>query len=158
MRLALVLLLSWPQVAAAQCQATPFACAVDQSIELGLQNLRNRERGLGNFGEQGARHNFLGVLAFLEQRDGVGWLGRHRGFEELDPVDQAMGERLVATMINSEPTMTNPDARPYVYVAGGNVMAMSAWLASGGPDAVGAPVTVSQALANGVVALNGNPG
>ena len=150
-----------PTTASAQCQATPFACAVDQSIELGLQNLRNRERGQGNFeGAAGnnARHNFLGLLSFLEKRDGVGWLGRAQGFDGMDPVDQAMVVRGIAAMINGEPTMTNPNGRPYVYVTGGNLMALSAYAASGGPDDVGAPVTATQALANGVVALQNNQG
>ncbi len=154
--------LLWPSTAAAQeCQATPFACAVDQAIELGLQNLRNRERGTGNYeGNMGgnARHNFLGTLSFLEKRDGVGWLGRAQGFDGMDPVDQAMVVRTVAAMINGEPTMTNPNGRPYVYVTGGNLMALSAYVATGGPDAVGAPVTASQAIANGVVALHANQG
>ena len=50
--------------------------------------------------------------------------------------------------------MTNPNAMPYVYVAGGNLMALAAYVATGGPDEVGAPVTVTQAIANGVVMTN----
>ena len=155
--LALVLA-SMPTTASAQCQATPFACAVDQSIELGLQNLRNRERNQGHFNDAGARHNFLGALTFLEKRTGVGWLGGAQGFDGMDPVDQQMVIRLMAAMINGERSMTNPNQAPYVYVTGGNLMAMSAYLASGGPDVVGAPVPVSQALANGVVSLTNNQG
>ncbi len=153
--------LLWATPAAAQCQATPFACAVDQSVELGLQFLRNQERGTGNYeGNAGgnARHNFLGTLSFLEKRDGVGWLGRAQGFDGMDPVDQAMVIRTIAAMINGEPSMTNPNGRPYVYVTGGNLMALAAFSASGGPDDVGAPVTATQALANGVVSLQNNQG
>jgi hypothetical protein len=47
---------------------------------------------------------------------------------------------------------------PYVYVTGGNLMALAAYVATGGPDAVGAQVTASQALANGVVSLQNNQG
>ena len=151
-------LLSWPTASAAQCQATPFACAVDQSIELGLQNLRNRERGAGHFNDNGARHNFLGALSFLEKRDGVGWQGRAQGFDGMDPIDQGMIIRLLQQMINNERAMQNPNQAPYVYVTGGNLMAMSAYLATNGPDDVGAPVTVSQGLANGVVSLQNNQG
>ena len=76
----------------------------------------------------------------------------------MDPADQAMTVRLVQGMIANEGSMTNPNAIPYVYVAGGNLMALSAFAATGGPDEVGAPVTVTQAIANGVVSLNNTQG
>ena len=39
-----------PAVASAQeCQATPFACAVDLAINNGLAYLRQQERGTGSF-------------------------------------------------------------------------------------------------------------
>ncbi len=142
---------------AQQCQATPFACAVDDAINAGLQHLRNAERGVGTFSGQ-ARHNFLGILTFLEKRDGVGWLGRAQGYEGMDPNDQALVVRAVQQLINDEPAMTNPNQQPYVYVTGGNLMALSAYVATGGPDNVGAPVTASQAIANGIVSLQNNQG
>jgi hypothetical protein len=135
------------------CEGTPFACAVDDAINAGLQHFRNLERGAGNFGDANARHNFLGVLSFLEKRQGVGWGGRAQGYQGMDPNDQAMAVRLIQNMINNEQTMTNPNAVPYVYVSGGNLMALSAFVAIGGPDEVGAPVTATQAIANGVVSL-----
>jgi hypothetical protein len=76
----------------------------------------------------------------------------------MDPNDQAMVVRAMAALINGEPTMSNPNAQPYMYVTGGNLMALSAYLASGGPDAVGAQVTANQALANGVVAIHNTQG
>ena len=149
-----VALPGWPLASAAQdCPATPFACAVDASIELGLQNLRNRERGAGHFADHGARHGFLGALSFLERRDGVAWWGRAQGHDGMDPDDQAMVTRLMAQMVDREPSMTNPDALPDNYVVGGNLMAMTAFLATGGPEDVGAAVTLTDALANGVAAL-----
>ena len=140
----------------AQCQATPFACAVDEAINAGLQYARNAERGQGVFGSDD--HNFLGVLSFLEKRSGIGWQGNAVGFNGMDPNDQAMVIRAIAASINAEPSMTNPNAAPYVYVTGGNLMALAAYVATGGPDAVGAQVTASQALANGVVSLQNNQG
>ena len=111
---------------AQQCEGTPFACAVDDAINAGLQHFRNLERGAGNFGDNNGRHNFLGTLAFIEKRQGVGWAGRAQGYDGMDPADQAMTVRLVQGMIANEGSMTNPNAIPYVYVAGGNLMALSA--------------------------------
>jgi hypothetical protein len=142
---------------AQECQATPFACAVDEAINRGLQAARNAERGQGNFSGQ-PRHNFLGILSFLEKRDGIGWQGRAIGYQGMDPNDQAMIVRATAALINGEPSMTNPNQAPYVYVTGGNLMGLATYLATGGPDAVGAQVTANQALANGIVSLHNNQG
>ena len=140
------------------CEGTPFSCAVDDAINAGLQHLRNLERGAGNFSEANGRSNFLGALSFLEKRQGVGWQGRAQGYQGMDPADQALVTRITQSMINREGSMTNPNAVPYVYVSGGNLMALSAFIATGGPDEVGAPVTVTQAIANGVVSLQNNQG
>ncbi|MCA9528274.1 MAG: hypothetical protein KC549_18445, partial [Myxococcales bacterium] len=154
---ALVGLLAASSAQAQECQATPFACAVDQAINFGLQYARNAERGVGTFSGQ-ANHNFLGMLSFLEKRSGIGWQGNAIGFNGMDPNDQAMVIRAAAALINGDAAMTNPNAAPYVYVTGGNLMALSAYVATGGPDAVGAQVTASQAIANGVVSLQNNQG
>ncbi|MEZ4466624.1 MAG: hypothetical protein R3F43_19800, partial [bacterium] len=154
---ALVGLLAASSAQAQECQATPFACAVDQAINFGLQYARNAERGVGTFSGQ-ANHNFLGALSFLEKRSGIGWQGNAIGFNGMDPNDQAMVIRAIAALINGDAAMTNPNAAPYVYVTGGNLMALSAYVATGGPDAVGAQVTASQAIANGVVSLQNNQG
>ncbi len=152
---ALALTLSAPTaVQAGECQATPFACAVDQAIQAGLQYYRNTERGTGSFtGGGDFQHNFFGVLAFLEKRRGVGWQGQVQGYEGMDPNDQALVVRGVTSMINADTALTNPNQVPYTYVTGGNLMALSVFAATGGPDDVGAAVTVSQAIANGVVSL-----
>ncbi|MEZ4436144.1 MAG: prenyltransferase/squalene oxidase repeat-containing protein [bacterium] len=140
------------------CEGTPFACAVDAAIDLGLQHFRNQERGAGHFTDNNARHNFLGLLSFLEKRSGVGWQGRTVGFQGSDPIDQAMMVRLVQRAIQNDPPTTNPNAVPYTYVTGGNLMGFSAFIATGGPDEVGAAVTVTQAIANNIVALQRNQG
>ena len=148
-------------VQAGECQATPFACAVDAAIAQGLQFYRNTERGTGDFGGGGGRgeqQNFFGILSFLEKRTGVGWMGQAQGYEGMDPNDQAMVVRAMTAMINGDPALLNPNQVPYTYVTGGNMMAMSAYIASGGPDDVGAPVLVSQGLNNAVVAIQRNQG
>ncbi|MBV70573.1 MAG: hypothetical protein CMH52_04415 [Myxococcales bacterium] len=145
-------------VSAQGCEGTPFACAVDDAINAGLQHFRNQERGAGNFNEANSRHNFLGALTFLEKRQGVGWGGRAQGFQGMDPNDQAMVIRLIQNLIANEQSMTNGAAVPYIYVAGGNLMALAAYVATGGPDEVGAQVTASAAIANGVFSLQNNQG
>ncbi len=156
--LAAVGLLAAPPARAQMCDDSPFACEVDLAIEAGLQFFRTLENGTGHLNDGQGRHNFLGILSFLEKRAGLGFLGRQLGFVGLDPVDQNMVVRMVRKLIESEGVMTNPNATPYTYVAGGNLMALSAYLATGGPDEVGAPVTATQALANGVVGLQRTQG
>ncbi len=145
------LLLMAPPATAGVCDGTPFSCAVDEAIERGLQHYRNLERGMGNFGD--VRANFLGALSFLEKRQGVGWQGRAQGFMGMDPNDQALVVRLIQSMIGNDGSLTNAAAVPYVYVGGGNMMALSAYIATGGQDEVGAQVTATQALANAVQAM-----
>ncbi|MCB9526884.1 MAG: hypothetical protein H6703_16520 [Myxococcales bacterium] len=144
--------------ARAQCEGTPFACAVDEAINLGLQYERNTERNTGFINGNNAQHNFLGALTFLEKRQGVGWQGRVQGFRGMPPDDQAMMIRVVQRAIQQDPPLTNPNGMPYSYVSGGNLMALSSFLATEGPDEVGAAVTVTQAIANGVVALHRTQG
>ena len=145
---------------AGECEATPFACAVDQAIAAGLQHYRNIERGTGDLTGDGlliaGRKNFFGILSFLEKRTGVGWMGRPRGFEGMDPNDQGLVMRAMAILINSDPVLLNPNQELFTYVTGGNLMAMSVYLSTGGVDDLGSPVLVSQAIANGVVALQRN--
>jgi hypothetical protein len=130
---------------------TAFRDQVNAAIDLGLQYIRTVERGAGLFGDN--RHNFLAVLAFLEKRERADGRGPPRGYAALTPEDRAMLGRLVAQSINGEPSMTNPNQQPYVYVTGGNLMALSLFRATGGPDEVGAAASVSQAIANGVASL-----
>ncbi|MEZ4436645.1 MAG: hypothetical protein R3F65_29950 [bacterium] len=157
----LVAALLAPRLARAGCESTPFACAVDAAIDAGLQYLRNNERGQGFLPDDGGgdpRHNFLVALTFLEKRTGVGWQGAIRGYRGMPPDDQALVVRLVNALISRHPVMSNPNGRPYTYVTGGNLMALASYLATDGPDDVGAAVTASQALANGVVALHRSQG
>ena len=60
-----------PTAMAQPCEGTPFACAVDDAINAGLQHFRNQEVGQGHFGDGTGRHNFLGALSFLEKRRGA---------------------------------------------------------------------------------------
>ncbi len=143
-----------PLDAAAQCGGTPFACAVDEAIDRGIDWIRQQEAGRGNVRQD--RESPLALLAVLEQTDGIGWEGRRLGFEGLEPLDQAMTIRLMDTIISTTPGLTNPNQNASSYETGGALMALSAWQAGLGPDEIGAAVTTRQALANGVVALQRN--
>ena len=91
-------------------------------------------------------------MSFLEKRSGAGWNGRAQGFEGMDPADQAMVIRLMQTLIQNEQSLQNPNNQPYVYVTGGDLMAIG-FLATGGPDDV---ELITQAIANGVQSLENN--
>jgi hypothetical protein len=139
------------------CPATPFACDVDQAIERGLQNLRNREDQNGYFDGSGysqGKHNFLAVLSFLEQKTGVAWQGRNIGYDGLSRYDQNLLQRLITDIMDREEAMRDPNATPFVYVVGGNLMALAAYLSYDGPDFVSNGITVSQSLAHAVQSLN----
>jgi hypothetical protein len=128
-----------------------FEQDVNAAIDAGLQFIRAEEAGTGTYFDE--QHNFLGVLAFLERRVGHPSLGPVGGFSALDGDDQAMIERMLRFAIDNDPALLNPAGRPYTYSTGGNLMALAAYLGTGGPEDVGALVGASQALANGVAAL-----
>ena len=144
--------------AQAPCDPTSFACQVELAIDAALHNLRGREGGNGYFDSRGSnqnfKHNFLGLLSFLEKREGVGWQGPSLGYDGLPPLDQQLALRLVRNIIEGEPAMTDATSTPFTYTVGGNMMALSAYLSTGGPEEVNATTTVSQALANAVLAMN----
>lgn len=144
------------------CELSAFECDVQTSIQRGLQFLRDLENDLGYFDQggvasQSARHNALGLIAFLDQRAG-GAHSRALGYGGLNPSDQQLAERLVRTIIEEEPAMSSSVAIPYAYTVGANLMALSLYLATGGPEDVGALITARQALSNATAALHATQG
>ena len=133
------------------CAGTPFNCAVEHAINLGLEYTRTQESNGRLQGD--VKHNFLAILAFLEKRSGIGWQGQHLGYEGLPPEDQALVRRLVRAHIDGYPTHANPNATPYNYVVGGGLMALATYVLTGGPEDVGASVTASQAIANAIMGI-----
>ncbi len=135
---------------AQRCDASPFACAVDDAILRGVQGIRN------DFAPQriNASETPLLALAMLEQRLGWGWQGRIAGYEGLDPNDQQLVSQMLAVAIDNELAFTNPNAEARSYETGATLMALSAYLASGGPDDLGAQVPVPNAIANAVAAMH----
>ncbi len=126
---------------------TPFEQAVVGAIARGVDHLRALEDGRGRIVGGNARHNFLAVLVMLGQRS-LGPRGQVLGFEGLPPADQAMVQRLLAQAIADDPAAASAEGTPYTYASGGNLAALTAYLATGGPDDVGAAVGAAAAAAN----------
>ena len=153
----ILLLIPFHVFAQDPCDESLFFCQVEQAIDRGLQDLRSRESGNGYFSgtdtQSNPKHNFLGALSFLEKRVGNGWDGQTIGYDGLPPEDQLLVQRLVRSMVEGEAAMRSSTAIPFTYVVGGNLMALSAYLSSDGPDEIGSTVTVRQALANAVLSM-----
>ena len=132
------------------CPSTPFNCDIENAINLGLQYTRSR---VARDQIGGYRHNFLGVLSLLEKRRGIGSRGPALGYDESEPADQMIIESLIRGQIDHYDSHTDPDVVPYNYSVGGGLMGLATYLATGGPEEVGAAVTVTQALANAVTAV-----
>ncbi len=134
----------------ARCPSTPFNCDVENAINLGLQYTRTLMRGdyLVN-----GRHNFFGILSLLEKRQGIGWNGPALGYNGSEPDDQEIVRNLVRGQMTAYTSHSNASIVPYNYSVGGGLMGLSVYLASGGPEEVGANVTVTQGLANAVNAV-----
>ena len=144
-------------LAYADCNEPTFRCRVTEAIDQGLNYLLEMEDGQGTT-VSGHRGNFLLALALLEKNSDRGWLGTRRGYEGLSANEKATVRRLLRTTIEREPIMTDANAVPYNYTAGGMLMPMALHLATGGPDEIGAPVTVRQAMQNAVIGIHRNQG
>jgi hypothetical protein len=166
-RTLLALLLSAPSLAAAQdCPGTPLACAVADAVERGLDAWRAQEAGTGLIAggpevcEAGitACHNALAIQALMQATAGFGNAARPRGFEGGSPADHRLIIRLVQALIAGDPALTDPDTLVSVRATAANLQALSQYLGTGGPDDIGLPASVVEALVNGMVALMAKQG
>ena len=123
-----------------------FIRDVERAIVRGIDALRQLEARRGNINDDQARSNFLAVLAFLERQERAE-RGPRNGFLSLPEQDRALVVRLVAAMMAQNECLWNGAARPYIYTAGGDLMALARYLEAGGPDDVGADLLVSEAIA-----------
>jgi hypothetical protein len=138
-----------------ECEGTPFACRVDEAILGGLDWYRSQYRN-GSFGSP--EGDFFPLLAFLEKHTTASPNSPTVGYRGLDADDRAMLAATLGQIIQADPALQNPNAAAQTYTTGGNLMALSVWLATEGPDDVGAGIGARQALANGVVALQRSQG
>ncbi len=134
---------------------TPFDERVHEGIEAVVQHLRSQATPEGAMGNAQA----LGLVAmcFMEQRTGPSPLARRLGYRGLEDDDQALMVLAIRNIINGDTTFTR-GVDPYSYASGPKLAALAMFLASGGPEDVGAQLEVSEAVANGVRALEGTQG
>ncbi|MCA9541054.1 MAG: terpene cyclase/mutase family protein, partial [Myxococcales bacterium] len=126
---------------------TPFGDRVNQAIDRGLQYLRTQEGG----GSVGNDTTALAMLAFLEKRASADWAAPAVGYAGSTPDDQARLQRMAAYIINNYAAMRNGGADSYR--TGSGLMALTLFRTTGGPNNVGAAITVEQAVRNGSNAL-----
>ncbi len=134
---------------------TPFGEAVNAAIERGLQYYRGQQAGNGAFGPT-QEATGLALLCFLEKRTSADWNAPVVGYAGMDAADQDRVRRGIAYLIGADRGLTG--GRPQSYITGTSLMALSVYASSGGPDDVGAQTTVTQAITNGVRALQGTQG
>ncbi|MFN3202931.1 MAG: MopE-related protein [Bradymonadia bacterium] len=131
-------------------QVSPFRQRVNDSIESALQYMRGQE----NNGDMGGEATGLAALCFLEKRESPLPNAPPVGYNGMSPDDQALVRRAMRYVIDvSNGADFNANSTAQVYRAGASMMAMGLYLATGGPDDVGARRTVTQALTNGVANL-----
>ncbi len=142
----------------AEAFRTPFGDRVNESINRGLQYLRNQEN---NGVVAGSTHNYsaLAMLAFLEKRQSADWNAPTVGYRNSTPDDQARLQRMARQIVNNTQGVSGNNARSYN--TGAALMALSLYLSTEGPDNVGGNRTVRQAIELGMNALlrsQGNSG
>ena len=156
-RLALVplcLTLAAPQVARAF--TTPFGDRVNQAIDRGLDYFRATQEGSGSIGSPGQEATGLATLCFLEKRATGDWNAPQMGFLGMSAADQAVVTRAVQYMVQNDEGVNGNGI--YQYRTGSALMALAVYLKTGGPDNVLGNITVSQAIANGVAAIQSTQG
>ena len=144
---AIIAMLPWTASAA----VTPFGERVNTSIESGLAWLRANRNGGGWQDATG-----LGILCFLEKRASADWNSPPVGYLGMTPEDQGIVQEAVRYCIDNINGFRNNN--PDSYRTGACLMGLSLYLVTGGPDAVGANIPVSQAVANAVAVLKGSQG
>ena len=134
-------------------ERTPFGDRVYQSVERALAWIRVNTRA-GNFNNWSTP---LGGLALMEQRVSPNLESKRRGYRDAPAGDKTILTNMVAFLINYDPALRN-EGGAYAYGTGLSVAFLSHFIRTGGPQQVGARVTVSQAIINGVSRLKERQG
>ena len=125
---------------------TPFSQRVYDKIQESLQFFRDdyAEGGLGAWSEATG----LTLIAFLDQPQGPERYSPMQGFSGMSIEDRVLVIAGIRYCIENMSGFISGRANPYR--TGPCLAAMSRYLSSGGPNNVLAPLTVRQALTNGV--------
>jgi len=127
---------------------TPFGVRVDEGIERAVQHFR--DRGVENGTCQ--RATGLAMMCMLEKRASADWNAPPVGFLGMEEDDQARMRQAAAFLIGLDGALRG-ESTAYSYGTGSNLMALSLFLASGGPRDVGAAISVEEAVRNGMLGL-----
>ncbi|MEE2758025.1 MAG: hypothetical protein VYA30_15310 [Myxococcota bacterium] len=134
---------------------TPFGREVSAAIDRGLDFFRQSQQGNGAFNVAGEpRVTGLAILCFLERRQSADWNAPPVGYVGMDQNDQERIRRAVAYLLDTDPGLSGQTAQSYV--TGSSLMALSVYIATGGPDDVGAGRSVTTGLQNGITGLTRN--
>ena len=132
---------------------TPFARRVNDSVEAAVQHFR--ESGIENGTPAWATG--LGMLCMLEKRASADWNAPPIGYAGMDPDDQALMRGAAASTLRQDPSLLG-QGTAYSYGTGANLMALSLYLATGGPSDVGGAVDLEDAVRNGLAGLQRTQG
>lgn len=126
---------------------TPFGIDVNESIDRGLQYLRTQQTADGGWG----RPTGLAVLCFLEKRVSEDLNSQPSGYINMSESDKVIVRNGIKYCIQNINGLSVNNAE--AYDTGACLMAMSSYLATGGPDIVGATMTVTNSLNHGIETL-----
>ena len=147
-RIALVILLVWPATVSAE--VTPFSQRVYDSIQDGLQNLRESVSPEGHWGTLTG----LAILAFLEEPTDADRYAGKLGATRLAPGDQRLVRTALRNCINSPDVDAGFDRNGFdTYPMSACLMGMSVYMATGGDPDVGASMSVPMAIEQGALDL-----
>ena len=127
---------------------TPFGDRVSSAINRGLAWMRTQIEN----GQYNGVTTAIAGLAFLERRTSRHWNAPTRGYANSTENDKARLRQMAAAVIGNDPALTG-EGEPEAYRTGTNLSFLSLYRSTGGPNELGAVVTVSEAIANGVAAL-----
>ena len=156
-RLLLAALLALVLPSSAWAFRTPFGDRVSGSIDAGLAYFRSIEANGQLADGQGTQATGLAVLCFLEKHTSADWNAPNQGYRNATPGDQALLTRAAGRMIANDGALRAVSGS-YSYGTGNSLMALSLFRQTGGPNDVGAGVTVDQAVQNGARQLQAAQG
>lgn len=126
---------------------TPFGERVNESIDRGINWLRENQDNNGGWG----RPTGLAVLCFLEKRQSADWSAQVLGYQNMEAQDQEVVRNGIRYCINSIGGIGGGNAESYD--TGACLMAMSTYRHTGGPNDVGSRVTVDVGIDNAIRSL-----